>query len=204
LFDLFEKFPICIFSLSERGDLLSQWRGYCPPSGGYSIGFSSKLLIQFLKTRDLCLKPCVYDEKEQQAMVKQAITERGQTVLKSLSNPVTEIKEIFQKCFVDFFMEFSQIASILKHSSFYEEGEWRIISGPIGNQLMSFRVVSKSMFLPYLAIEFIEPESFPVDEIIIGPAPEQSLARLSLLQFLLKKGLNISIKVSNIPYRELI
>jgi hypothetical protein len=30
-----DEAPICIFSLSENGDLLSQWRGYCPFSGGY-------------------------------------------------------------------------------------------------------------------------------------------------------------------------
>jgi hypothetical protein len=202
LFDLFKKFPICIFSLSERGDLLSQWRGYCPPGGGYSIGFPSKLLIQFLKTRDLCLKPCVYDEKEQQAIVKRTITEKGQTVLKRLSGPPIEIQDVFKKCFVEFFMEFSQIASILKHPSFYEECEWRIVSSLIENRYMSFRV-RKSMLIPFFSISFEGIEPVPIDEIIVGPAPEQGLAESSLFQFVLRSKLNISIKSSKTPYREL-
>jgi hypothetical protein len=202
VFDLFERFAICIFSLSERGDLLSQWRGYCPPGGGYSIRFPSKLLIQFLETRDLRLRPCVYDEKEQQAIVKRSITEKGQTVLKSLTASPAEIQEVFKKCFVEFFMEFSQTASILKHPSFYEECEWRIVSRLIENRHMSFRV-RKSMLIPYFSISLEGVESFPIDQIIIGPSPEQRLAESSLFQFLLQNEPNISIETSTIPYREL-
>lgn len=202
MFDLFEIFPICIFSLSERGDLLSQWRGYCPVGGGYSIRFLSKLLIQFLETRNLCLRPCVYDGKEQQAIVKRAITEKGQAVLKSLSGPPTEIEEVYKKYSVEFFMEFSQIASILKHPSFYEECEWRIVSRLIENRNMSFRI-RKSMLIPYFSISFVGVEPLPIDRIIIGPAPEQRLSQSSLLQFLLRNKLKISIETSKTPYREL-
>jgi hypothetical protein len=35
-----------VASLSERGDLLSQWRAYCPSGLGVSIGFSSSCLEQ--------------------------------------------------------------------------------------------------------------------------------------------------------------
>ena len=198
----FEKFPICVFSLSERGDLLSQWRGYCPLAGGYSIGFPSKLLIPFLQTRDLSIASCVYDEKEQQAIVRRTITEKGETLLKSLTDPSSEIGEIKKKCFVDFFMEFSQIASILKHPSFYEEREWRIVSGHIESGRMLFRV-GKSMLIPYLSISFEGIEPFPIDKIIIGPAPEQDLAKTSLFQFLLRNKLDISIETSKTPYRVL-
>jgi hypothetical protein len=31
-------------SFSKNGDLLSQWRGYCPPLGGYSLGFLDNIL----------------------------------------------------------------------------------------------------------------------------------------------------------------
>src|SRR4051794_32982715 len=37
---------VCIFSLTEQKDLLSQWRGYCPAAGGYSIGFDTSPLIE--------------------------------------------------------------------------------------------------------------------------------------------------------------
>ena len=201
-FKVFSKTPVCVFSFSERGDLLSQWRGYCPPGGGYSIGFRSELLVPWLEAKKLFLEPCICDEREQENIIRDEITKKGENLIKRLTDEPKDPQKIMQELSVDFFMEFSRIASKLKHPAFHEECEWRIISEPIDNQQMSFRL-RKSIFLPYLAIDFTDIESFPIDEIIIGPAPEQYLARFSLLQFLLRKGLKISIKESSTPYREL-
>ena len=201
LSDLFVKTPICIFSLSERGDLLSQWRGYCPPGGGYSIGFSSELLIQFLKTQDLHIERCLYDEKEQEAIVKQIITEAGEIALKGFVDRPQEFEKTTKECLINLFMDFSQVAAILKHPSFYEECEWRIVSGLIENRHMSFRV-AKSMLIPYFLISFKGIEAFPIDKIIIGPTPEQSLAKSSLFQFLLQSVYLILLHktpVSSVP-----
>jgi hypothetical protein len=196
-----EKPPICVFSLSKEGDLLSQWRGYCPPSGGYSIGFRSDSLIQFSKTHELYLEPCIYDRTKQEAIIKEAVTKIRDTTLKKWTGPEVEIEEFISKHVVQFFIDFSRIASALKHPSFHQENEWRIISGLISNRNMEFRV-RKSIMLPYFSISFRDFEPFLIDEIIIGPAPEQSLAESSLWQFILQKKLNISIKTSKIPYRE--
>jgi hypothetical protein len=202
-----EKSPICVFSLSEKGDLLSQWRGYCPPGGGYSIGFRSDLLIQSLKTHDLCIKPCIYNETEQEATVKRAVTETRETLLtsvslKSVSASSREYQKAVNDCVVQFFIDFSRIASTVKHPSFHEECEWRIISKLVENKYMSFRA-RKSILIPYISISLEDIEPFPIDEIFIGPAPEQPLTESSLRQFVLRNNLNISIKTSEIPYREL-
>jgi hypothetical protein len=202
LSDLFERTPVCVFSLSEKGDLLSQWRGYCPPGGGYSIGFRSDPLVQFLNTCDLYIEPCVYDEREQEAIVKRAVAETGETALKSFPGPPAELHKAVTECLVQFFIDFSRIASIVKHPSFHEECEWRIISKPIENKYMSFRV-RKSILIPYFSISFKDVEPCPIDEIIIGPSPEQDLAKYSLLQFVLRNSLRVSMKTSETPYREL-
>jgi hypothetical protein len=197
-----EKPPICVFSLSEEGDLLSQWRGYCPPGGGYSIGFRSDSLTQFLKTHGLYLSPCIYYDTNQEAAVKEAVTKIRDATLKRLSPSGVEIQKVIEEHVIQFFIDFSRVASTLKHPSFHQESEWRIISGLIANENMSFRV-RKSMLLPYFSISFKDFEPFLIDEIIIGPAPEQLLAESSLRQFVLQKKLNISIKTSKTPYREL-
>lgn len=196
-----DKAPVCVFSLSKEGDLLSQWRGYCPPGGGYSIGFRSDSLTQFSKTHELYLAPCVYDETKQEAIVKEAVTKIRDTTLKRWTGPEVEIEKIIEEHVVQFFIDFSRIASALKHPSFRQESEWRIISGLIANKNMSFRV-RKFMMLPYFSISFKDFEPFLIDEIIIGPAQEQSLAKSSLRQFVLQKKPDISIKTSKIPYRE--
>jgi hypothetical protein len=59
------------------------------------------------------------------------------------------------------------------------------------------------MLIPYFSISLKDVDPFPIDEIIIGPAPEQRLAESSLRQFALQNKLNISIKTSTTPYREL-
>lgn len=196
------KSPICVFSLSEDGDLLSQWRGYCPSGGGYSIGFRSDMLTQFSTTHGLYLAPCIYDETEQATVVKELVAKiRGAVVKRWTALDVELDKFIDELPLGQFFMDFSRIASALKHPSFREENEWRIISGMIPNKDMLFRV-RKSMMLPYSSISFKDFKPFLIDEIIIGPAPEQGLAESSLMQFILQKKLNISIKTSKIPYRE--
>jgi len=58
------------------------------------------------------------------------------------------------------------------------------------------------MMLPYFSISFENFKPFLIDEIIIGPAPEQKLAEISLMQFVHQKKLDISIRTSEIPYRE--
>ena len=207
LFKIFVRFPIYIFSLSERGDLLSQWRGYCPPGGGYSIGFPLKLLTKFLETRDLFLMRCIYNEKEQEAMVKRAIIETveisQEIFTKNFTTTRKDIKKAPSLCVLNFLKGFLNIASILKHPSFHEECEWRIISSNlIPIQDMSFRV-GKSMLIPYFSISFKDIEPFLIDEIIIGPTTEQGLAENSLRQFVLQINPNISIKTSKTPYRQL-
>jgi hypothetical protein len=196
-----DKPPICVFSLSKEGDFLSQWRGYCPPGGGYSIGFRTDSLTQFSKTHDLYLAPCIYDETRQEAVVREAVTKICDAALKGWTGSYEEIDKLVSDYTLKFFIDFSAIASALKHPSFCQESEWRIISGLIANKNMSFRV-RKFMMLPYFSISFEDFAPFIIDEIIIGPAPEQQLAKYSLLQFVLQRRLNISIKTSTIPYRE--
>jgi hypothetical protein len=62
---------IAVCSLSANGDLLSQWRGYCP-KGGYAIGFNFQKIKSLLEKmgsecgeRNFELIRCIYNEDEQ-------------------------------------------------------------------------------------------------------------------------------------------
>ena len=59
------------------------------------------------------------------------------------------------------------------------------------------------MLIPYFSISFEGIDPFLIDQIIIGPAPEQRLAESALIQFIFQNKLDISIKESKAPYREL-
>jgi hypothetical protein len=43
--DDIENVNIFVASFSKKSDLLSQWRGYCSPGPGYSVGFRSTDLV---------------------------------------------------------------------------------------------------------------------------------------------------------------
>ena len=197
---------VCVFSLTEREDLLSQWRGYCPPSGGYSIGFGVEFLEKIAHRYELSIAPCIYDPDEQTAILWKTVYKLWEsiaTVVFPGGYPGERVLlgDAYIELYDQFYVEFSRVASTLKHPQFNEECEWRIISPPLNSEVMEFRDVN-SMLVPYFPIPLTPMEIFPIDEIIIGPMLEQELAESSLTQFLLRNNLSyVKIKKSATPYR---
>jgi len=77
-----ESVNICVCSFTEESDLLSQWRGYCPPAGGYCLGIESQSLIKAFDTKNFTILPCVYDWSWQSVLLEDAID----TILPGLLN----------------------------------------------------------------------------------------------------------------------
>jgi hypothetical protein len=158
MFQYAENVNIFVASLSENGDLLSQWRAYCPPSGGYSIGFSYDYLQRVLKINNFHLAPCIYDPKLQEQIIIEFIS----SLLEEESSDLFDVSR-------DPFRRFNAIASILKHPSFEEEKEWRLFSSPIPLLEKSNAIVSglhfrdgKSTIIPYYDI-VLENENIKFD-----------------------------------------
>lgn len=188
---------ICVFSLSEQADLLSQWRGYCPSGTGYSVGFKSDLLIPLLGEQGLLLAPCIYERSDQKELIDSLLTKTEE-----LSNSgETDIKKTLES----FRVAFNQIAALIKHPKFVEEIEWRIVTKDVvGINRLETRV-GKSLLIPYLNIKIDppSPHSFPINKIIVGPSPEQELAMNSLPNLFAKNGFGSQITPSEIPYRNM-
>lgn len=86
--------PVYVASFSGDGNLLSQWRAYCPPGNGYSIGFSRERLRKCAhdQTEGLFgavgyehydrwrLLRCEYDTKEQERVLREIISDVHRTV----------------------------------------------------------------------------------------------------------------------------
>lgn len=203
-------------SFSEEGDLLSQWRSYCPLEGGFAIGFSENKLGQAICGHNANnnirkLENCIYGkEKLRQAEVI------ADGCLKGLSlhfdqNP----RDIFHSTL----LEFMFYACRSKNDYFQEEREVRLYTAasadlavksikddrgfpPINyfsKEEIQFRTTS-NIVIPYLIQDF---PSDAIAEIIIGPSKNFSIAKQGLEMFLLTKGLSdgIEIKKSSIPFR---
>ena len=59
-----QNINICVCSLTENGDLLSQWRGYSRTLGGYSVGFNIYAIEPFIRINGFELVKCIYNPEK--------------------------------------------------------------------------------------------------------------------------------------------
>ncbi|POA86212.1 DUF2971 domain-containing protein [Pseudomonas sp. FW305-E2] len=63
-----------VSSFSERPDLLSQWRGYCPGGSGYCIGFDQALLAEYCEEQGIRLEKSLFKHDDQLGAVARIIS----------------------------------------------------------------------------------------------------------------------------------
>lgn len=103
--------------------------------------------------------------------------------------------------------DFLRIASLLKHSSFEEEREWRLVL-PILMDVTEtmtnpprFRA-GRSSLVPYIAHSFLKTISFPLVDVILGPGSDENSV-FAAERFLVSQGIRIKPRLSRVPYRSL-
>lgn len=187
---------VFVCSFSEEGNLLSQWRAYCPNANGFSIGFKKSNLIQIAKKNNFELARCEYNENKQKVMIKELIN-------KFIGKLDIDMEKADILLIISSLLEeFALLAARLKDKAFKEEKEWRLISNYSLGLMGSIRE-GKSMLIPYSHVNFVEKEGYiQIEEIFIGPTPHKELAYKSIATLLHSKG-NIFAKIydSKIPYR---
>ena len=214
---------VFVTSFSEKADLLSQWRGYCPQGAGIAIGFDKELLKEYALNHGIRLEKCLYETSTQFNLINSLIGEcvknfppilnvsrhdyhqmsledRCRYEVDShrfIQKPTNkaEVQHLFDKLVED--INFT--APLMKHHGFHEEAEWRFIaSNPTRD--VHYRV-SKSHLVPYLILPVIQEFPEIVKEIYIGPNPSPHKAKRSI-EFLLEKWnfKNVEIYHSKIPF----
>lgn len=113
-------YMICAMSFCEKGDLLSQWRGYASQQGGYAIGFDREGLTQVAKNG--CeLQQCIYDEEQQQDLVSKIID----NILETRRSLDPSVETMLTAQIASHYFEFW--LPKIKDGSFSEEREWRLV-----------------------------------------------------------------------------
>lgn len=129
------------FSLSEKKDLLSQWRGYCP-DGGYSIGFERDYLNKVIEKGQLLVGRCMYDYNDQRDFVIKYIVKidftdyaasisnplPGQSITDKYAREIHNLKSLKRQTFNGL----NAAAALFKHPKFAEEKEWRLVKIYVG------------------------------------------------------------------------
>lgn len=199
---------VFIGSFTENGNLLSQWRGYCPHGKGVSLGFSPEKLIKSARDGGYAAGRCIYDRERKYAIAKQVVEgflaigrERG-------PDPKKHPLNAYDSAFGELEADFLRIAALVKDSSFREECEWRFVSEVFNNYVEPPILYREGayMLVPYmvlpLPVGMADRRGVDIENVVIGPTPNVNLSIDSVLTFLAKAGTpRPSISNSQIPYR---
>lgn len=187
---------------SEVEDSLSQWRGYCPPSFGYSIGFDGERLKQIGKQQGFELRKCIYDRDEQERLVKEWI----ENSIEFLNSNYAGEDDIAEYCRLKsgiLLQSFVTFAPFLKHIAFKDENEWRLVSMIPTNDPRTKLRPGKAMLIPYVPVKLDLPNDKDlVWNARIGPTPHMQLAMNSSTLLFNKVHFRNGIGPTSIPYRD--
>jgi len=197
-FEMIRGLQTFVASFSERSDLLSQWRGYCAPGQGVSIGFLTGLLRRQARAQEYRLVPCIYDRSKQLRAVRALISRARAELLRS-ARQITELHIATEVA-----VALHELAARLKHPAFAEEREWRLVSRPLLSFTpgLQFRE-GKSYVVPYRQFQLTANETdLQITRVTIGPSPHPLLAQQSVVAFLRSERCELAtVSKSDVPYR---
>ena len=198
-----ESVNVCVASFSKNGDALSQWRAYSGGAAGFSIEFSGTFLRAAIDDMGW-LAPCQYTEAEQRNLVRALLVD----VLAEDMSPSEREDQDSDGGRIpsvgNLVWYLSRYAPLIKHQSFEEEEEWRILSKPLycTDKRFSFRP-GISMLVPYYRVPLqAAGHQFEIKRVIVGPTPHPEQSRRAVTSLLLKHGLGKApVEISGVPYR---
>jgi len=196
-------------SFRAEGNLLSQWRGYSSHGKGVSLGFLSEYILECAGKQKFQIGKCIYEPNIQRNLIGRVVDAVEVHAENSIDDttPRQRIPEIYQEVFEQIKIDLLRISAILKHPSFREEKEWRIVS-PVFTDLeaspVSFREAN-AMLVPYLEFDLQADAEHPLqlDHLFLGPTSNINISMNSLKMYLAQHGIVPSrgIDYCQIPYR---
>lgn len=202
---------IFVFSLTEKGNLLSQWRAYTP-SGvtGVSIGFTEEGLRTIATQRGFELIKCLYDRNEQEDILNKELDAIVDKFIKDVPSINTVGRPAHQKYLLYFYQHSERLLKTfcrIKDPFFKEESEWRLVSKyykRYTNPEIKFRE-GRTTLVPFIEFPLsgIHDDGRLFEQVFVGPSPNFDLSFSAIACFLSnKKACNITIN-SQSPQREL-
>jgi len=197
---------IFVVSLSQRGNLLSQWRGYCPHGQGVSLGFGPAGLTMAARAGGFTLGRCIYDMTRHNEIVVRVLNLIVKDARAAGPSAQFHPTQSYHRFFQEIEGHILRIAALLKHPSFSEEQEWRAVSQPISHYVTNpirYRT-GRTMLVPYIDWPLAEPSgTIDLPHVIVGPTPTPDLSIGSVSKYLSKylPGDTRTVATCSIPYR---
>lgn len=192
------QFKLFVFSLSEERSLLSQWRSYTTHGKGVSIEFNRVLVRRLAEDNKLRLGRCLYEASEHKKLVEDVVDYLLDKFENSPGTPDTYLGHF--ELFEDYLDIVLSAICLIKHESFAEEKEWRLIlSAEFSFPKVAYRE-GLNMMIPYVVLKIGSGKVF--NSILLGPSENIELAMSSLVGFLGQHSICKAVAPSYIPYRE--
>ncbi len=198
-------------SFRANGNLLSQWRGYSIHGKGVSLGFSPAHIGACATRQRFRVVRCLYDSRQQGELIHELLDvvesmadTQGENLDPSQRHPSHSWYDLIERLEEDLL----RIAAVLKHPTFEEEQEWRLMS-PVINDCethpIDFREGS-SMLVPYYAFNLrcVETGALKLEHVYLGPTANIELSMNSLDLYLRAQNAQPrgGISYCQIPYRQ--
>lgn len=198
-------------SFRSNGNLLSQWRGFSSMGKGVSLGFTPDYILACARRQSFQVGRCIYTSAEQDKLIERvidAVEELSEAACVDAGGPADPPSRCWHGVFEKVEHDLLRIAALLKHPSFQEEDEWRIVSPAFSDDVTApvlFRE-GASMLVPYVEFDFLPEKENPIalEHIFLGPTPNIEISMNSLAMFLSKNGIrpNRGISYCQIPFRQ--
>jgi hypothetical protein len=190
---------------SEVTDDLGQWRGYGNGECGYAIGFDVQALSASMQANrpGAIFIPMNYEKTRQQLIVDDVLR-YAQAWILSKAASARDLEELAKEFLEAFAYELDIFATIMKHSAFAGEKEWRIATalGPGETGMLEFHQ-KRTLLARYLPIKLTSATGrLPITRIFVGPSPAQRVSQVSVGDLLIKHGYTgVKVERSIVPYR---
>jgi hypothetical protein len=196
-------------SFMPNGNLLGQWRAYCPAGKGVSLGFDPNSLMESADDQRFQLVRCVYDIDAHWNLVDDILRVLVATADDLGEAPARE-RHPTQSYYSAFERHEDRLLSAfarIKHPSFTEEMEWRAVSRvsrELKDPSLRFRE-GPARLVPYWDFHLKANASgaLDLDHVYVGPASEANLSFSAVAALLTNKGANPihGLSASGAPWR---
>ena len=173
-----------------------------------SIGFDPEQIIRCARQQSFMVGKCIYDRRQQRQLIHQIVDFVEDLAAESCGMHGCRDDIVFAEVFEQVESDLLRIAAILKHPSFQEEEEWRIVS-PVVTDFKDPSVHYRegtSMLVPFFEFSLVvlKADKLQIQHIFLGPTPNISLSMNSLSMYLAKEGVapKRGIDYCQIPYRQ--
>ncbi|WP_368517184.1 DUF2971 domain-containing protein [Rhizobium sp.] len=197
-------FQPAIFCMSERNNLLNQWRDYGKDIVPYSIELDVQSIMQNqYASFPAFLTKIVYDETIQKQLIRQLLQEIRTKALEIRGDrpliPESEAEPLLRGAAA----QIVNLVSRFKNPAFAAEEEWRAICfRPLMyNIAQKFRQSSLGVVPYYEWMVSGGKSKLPIKSATVGPSPYAQVSDLALKQFLYANDYQIPTYYSTIPLR---